>query len=342
MLAILLYLFRFLRLLGSGHQAIALENLALRRQLAAYRRKRKRPVLTRLDRLFWMGLSQVWQDWRHALVFVQPDTVVRWQRERFRRFWTRLSRPNGGQRGRPAIAGEIRRLIQQMAVANPLWRAPRIHGELTMLGIVVSERSVSRVLRTIPRPPLQNWKTFLKNHLSELVSVDFFTVATVRFQILFVFVVLEHRRREVVHFNVTAHPTSAWVAQQMIEAFGDRTAPRYLIRDRDGVYGAEARERLQALDIEEVLAAPQSPWQNGHAERLIGSIRRECLNHFVILSKRHLKRTLTAYFRYYHRTRTHLALDKQCPLERQVMARGAIVVKPEVGGLHHRYERIAA
>jgi transposase InsO family protein len=150
------------------------------------------------------------------------------------------------------------------------------------------------------------------------------------------------RRREVLHFNVTDHPTSAWVAHQMIEAVGDRTAPRYLIRDRDRVYGEEARERLQSLDIDEVLTAPQSPWQNGYAERLIGSIRRECLNHFVILSKRHLKRTLTAYFRYYHRTRTHLALDKQCPLERQVMARGAIVVKAEVGGLHHRYERLAA
>jgi putative transposase len=150
----------------------------------------------------------------------------------------------------------------------------------------------------------------------------------VRFQILFVFVVLEHRRREVLHFNVTDHPTSAWVAHQMIEAVGDRTAPRYLIRDRDRVYGEEARERLQSLDIDEVLTAPQSPWQNGYAERLIGSIRRECLNQ--------------AYFRYYHRTRTHLALDKQCPLERQVMARGAIVVKAEVGGLHHRYERLAA
>ena len=211
-----------------------------------------------------------------------------------------------------------------------------------MLGIVVSERTVSRVLRTIPRPPSQTWKTFLENHLSEIVSVDFFTVPSVRLQVLFVFLVLEHRRREVLHFNVTDHPTSAWVAQQITEAFADRAAPRYLIRDRDGVYGLEVRRRLQALDIHEVLTAPQSPWQNAYAERLIGSIRRECLDHFLVLSARHLKRTLAAYLRYYHRSRTHLGLGKQCPIERAVMECGVIVERAELGGLHHRYERLAA
>jgi putative transposase len=211
-----------------------------------------------------------------------------------------------------------------------------------MLGIVVSERTVSPVLRTIPRPPSQTWKTFLKNHLSEIVSVDFFTVPTVRLQVLFVFLVLEHRRREVLHFNVTDHPTSAWVAQQMMEAFGDRAVPRYLIRDRDAVYGNEVRRRLQTLQVHEVLTAPQSPWQNAYAERLIGSVRRECLNHFLIFSARHLKRTLAAYFRYYHRSRTHLGLGKQCPIEREVMPCGVILEKDELGGLHHRYERVAA
>ena len=161
--AIILHLFRFIRLLGSGHQAVAVENLALRLQLAAYKTKRKRPVLTEWDRLFWVGLSQVWSGWRHALIFVQPDTWSVGRRKRFRRFWARLSRPNGSRRGRPTVGSEIRRLIRQMAIANPLWRAPRIHGELKMLGISISERTVSRILRVVPRPPSQTWKTFLHN-----------------------------------------------------------------------------------------------------------------------------------------------------------------------------------
>jgi len=342
MLATILCMFRIVRLLGSRHQAVAVENLALRLQLAAYKRKHKRPVLTQLDRLFWVGLSQVWSDWRHVLVFVQPDTVVRWQRERFRRFWARLSRPKGPRRGRPAVASEICRLIRQMAIANPLWRAPRIHGELKMLGITISERTVSRILRSVPRPPSQRWKTFLHNHLGQLVSIDFFTVPTVTMKVLFVFIVLEHRRREVLHFNVTDHPTATWTSQQIVEAFADRDAPRYLLRDRDGVYGNEVRLRIASLHIEELLTAPRSPWQNPYAERLIGSIRRDCLNHFVILNARHLKRTLASYFAYYHGSRTHLGLDKQCPFPRRVSSMGRLVEIPQLGGLHHRYERVAA
>jgi putative transposase len=342
MLTIILCLFRFVRLLGSGHQAVAVENLALRLQLAVYKRKRRRPVVTQWDRLFWVGLSQVWSRWRHALVFVQPDTVVRWQREPFRRFWARLSRPKSDRRGRPAVAAEVRRLIRQMAIANPLWRAPRIHGELKMLGVTISERTVSRILRSVPRPPSQSWKTFLHNHLDQLVSIDFFTVPTVTMKVLFVFIVLEHRRREVLHFNVTEHPTATWTSQQIVEAFADRDAPRYLIRDRDGVYGDEVHLRIASLHIEGVLTAPQSPWQNPYAERLIGSIRRDCLNHFVILNARHLKRTLASYFAYYHGSRTHLGLDKQCPFPRRVSSMGRIVELPHLGGLHHRYERVAA
>jgi len=341
--AIILCVFRFIRLLGSGHQAVAIENLALRLQLEAFRRKRKRPLVTRLDRWFWIGLSRVWSGWRDSLVFVQPDTVVRWQRDRFRKFWARLSQPKSGRRGRPPVPAELRQLILRMAVANPLWRAPRIHSELKMLGIAISERSVSRILRSVRRPPpSQTWRTFLHNHLNEIVSVDFFTVSTGRLQVLFVFLVLEHRRREVLHFNVTDHPTSYWVAQQVVEAFAEREGPRYLIRDRDGVYGTEVRQRLSSLGIEEVLTAPRSPWQNAYAERLIGSIRRECLNHFLIWNARHLKGILTAYFRYYHRSRPHLALQKQCPIERPIQANGGIIEIPELGGLHHRYERVAA
>jgi hypothetical protein len=340
--ALLLSVIRFVRLLLSGHQAVAIENAALRLQLAAFRRKRKRPVLTWFDRLFWVGLSGVWRNWRCPLLYVQADTVVRWQRERFRKFWARLSRVNRRHRGRLATAVEIRRLIEGMVESNPLWRAPRLHGELEMLGIEISERTVSRILRKLPRPPSQTWKTFLRNHIGQMVSIDFFTVPTVTMRVLFVFLVLEHRRRQVLHFNVTEHPTADWTSQQIVEAFADRDAPRYLIRDRDSIYGSEVRLRIASLGIEEVLAAPRSPWQNPYVERLIGSIRRDCLDHFVILNARHLKRILASYFVYYHGSRTHLGLDKQCPIPRQVSSIGRIITIPQLGGLHHRYERVAA
>ena len=191
-------------------------------------------------------------------------------------------------------------------------------------------------------PIVSDLADVLRHHLGQIVSVDFFTVPTIRLRVLFVFLVLQHRRREVLHFNITDHPTSEWVAQQIVEAFADREAPRYLIRDRDGVYGNEVRRRLKSLQIEEVLTAPQSPWQNAYVERLIGSIRRECLNHFIVLNARHLKKILAAYLRYYHQSRPHLAIEKQCPIDRQVMTEGAIVEIAELGGLHHRYERVAA
>jgi len=292
--------------------------------------------------VFWITLRRYWSGWRQPLLYVQADTVARWQRERFRRFWARQSKRHGRWRGRPATAVELRRLIEQMVVANPLWRAPRIHGELKMLGIAISERTVSRILRGLRRPPTQTWKTFLHNHLGQLVSIDFFTVPTVTLRVLFVFIVLEHRRREVLHFNVTEHPTAAWTSQQIVEAFADRDAPRYLIRDRDSIYGDAVRLQISSMGIEEVLTAPQSPWQNPYAERLIGSIRRDCLNHFVILNARHLKRTLATYLVYYHRSRTHLGLEKQCPIPRQVSSVGRIIEIPQLGGLHHRYERVAA
>jgi putative transposase len=339
---LLLFVFRFVRLLLSGHQAVAIENAALRMQIAAFQRKRKRPLLTTLDRIFWVALRSVWSDWRHPLLYVQADTVVRWQRERFRKFWARLSNPQRQPRGRPGTAAELRRLIEQIAAANPLWRAPRVHGELKMLGIPISERTVSRILRRLRRPPNQTWRTFLHNHVGQLVSIDFFTVPTITMRVLFVFILLEHDRRKVLHFNVTEHPTGAWTAQQIVEAFADREATQYLIRDRDSRYSAEVRLRIQSLGIQEILTAPRSPWQNPYAERLIGSIRRECLNHYIILNARHLKRTLSSYFRYYHESRTHLSLAKQCPFPREALSVGKIVAIPQLGGLHHRYERIAA
>jgi transposase InsO family protein len=209
-----------------------------------------------------------------------------------------------------------------MAAANPLWRAPRIHGELKMPGIAISERTVSRILRKLRRPLNQTWKTFLHNHVGQIVSTGFFTVPTFTMKVLFVFIVLEHGRRKVLHFDVTEHPTATWTAQQIVEAFADREPARYFIRDRDSIYGTEVRLRIKSLGMEEILTAPQSPWQNPCAERLIGSIRRECLNHYIILNARHLKRTLSGYFRYYHNSRTRLSLGKQCPFPRQALSDG--------------------
>jgi transposase InsO family protein len=333
---------RLLPFLIGGHRPLALENLALRQQLAVYKRTAPRPKLRPADRLFWAGLARVWTGWRQALVIVSPDTVLRWQRRRFREYWTRLSgRPRGGP---PPVSKEIAVLVRTVATANPLWGAPRIHGELLKLGFEISERTVSRLMPTRRPQPSQTWRTFLANHVGELVSIDFFTVPTARLRVLFVLVALAHHRRRVVHFNVTEHPTAAWTAQQIVDAFPDESAPVYLLRDRDGVYGQSFRYRVKRMGIEEVLTAPQSPWQNPFAERLIGSIRRECLNHVLVLGERHLRRILTRYFAYYHRARTHLALDKDAPDVRPVELpeAGRVVPIPEVGGLHHRYVRRAA
>jgi transposase InsO family protein len=231
-----------------------------------------------------------------------------------------------------------------MTTANPWWGAPRIHGELGKLGITVSERTVSRLLRRPRRPPSQTWRTFLTNHVATLVSMDFFTVPTLTGRVLFVLVLLSHQRRRIIHVNVTEHPTAVWTAQQMIEAFPEDAAPRWLLHDRDAIYGAEFRRRVASISIGEVVSSPSSPWQNPYAERLIGSLRRECLDHVIVLGERHLRRLLSAYLIYYHGTRTHLALEKDAPTPRRAQSaeEGRVVAFPEVGGLHHRYERRAA
>jgi len=310
--------------------------------VAVLKRAARRHQLRHRDRLFWMLLAKAWRDWRTALIIVHPDTVVRWHREWVRRQWARRSariRP-----GRPSTTAAIRALVIKIAAANPLWGAPRIHGELGKLGIAVSERTVSRLVRRPHRPPSQTWRTFLTNHVAALGSIDFVTVPTLTGRILFVFVVLLHHRWRIVHFNVTEHPTAAWTAQQVVEAFPDDAAPRWLLRDRDTIYGEAFRQRVAGMGIGEVLSAPSSPWQNPYAERLIGSIRRDCLNHVVVLGEQHLRRLLVSYFAYYHESRTHLSLGKDAPTPRHVhgVTEGDVIAFREVGGLHHRYERRAA
>jgi putative transposase len=333
---------RLLPFLVAGHRQLALENLALRHQLAVYKRTVPRPRLRTMARLLWIGLARVCTGWRQVVVIVSPDTVLRWQRRRFREYWTRLSaRPSVG---RPRVAAEIRALVTRMATANPLWGAPRIHGELLKLGINVAERTVSRLMPKRRPPSSQTWRTFLANHVADLVSIDFFTVPTAGLRVLFVLVVLAHHRRRVVHFNITEHPTTHWTAQQIVNAFPDDSAPAYLLRDRDAVYGKQFRHRVRGMRIEEVLTAPLSPWQNPFVERLIGSVRRECLDHVLVLGERHLRCVLTNYFAYYHRTRTHLSLAKDAPDGRPIEppGSGTVIAIPEIGGLHHRYVRRAA
>ena len=291
--------------------ALHTEILALRQQVAVLKRKRPRPLLRKADRVFWVILSCLWPGWRHALVIVRPETVIGWHRKGFRLFWTWKSRR--GKPGRPPVSREIRYLVRRMSRENTRWGAPRIHGELLKLGFSISQAAVSKYMVRYPSPPSQSWRTFLSNHADCLAPIDFFVVPTAMFHLLFGFIVLHHERRQIVHFAVTANPTMAWVAQQIREAFPWGTAPRYLIRDRDGAYGQSFRSTVTAMGVEEVVTAPRSPWQNPYVERLIDSVRRECLDHSIILNERHLRRIPGSYLDYYLGSRTHLSIGKDTP-----------------------------
>src|SRR5437867_4021764 len=318
------------------HRDVAHEDLALRQQLAVWKAREPRPRLTEMDRIFWVFLSKLGTSWRHSLLVVRPETVVGWHRQGFRRYWARKSRRRSG---RPLISTELRDLIRRMSYANPLWGAPRIHGELLKLGLTVSQATVSKYMIRPRRPPSQVWRTFLRNHAKDLIALDLFTVPTATFRVLFVLVILTHSRRRLVHFNVTEHPTAEWTARQLLEACALEEGPRYLIRDRDQVYGERFSHQARMLDIQEAVTAPRSPWQNAYGERVIGSIRRECLDHVVVIGERHLREILSKYVNYYNGTRTHLSLSKDAPEPRRVQlpSEGRVVKVPRVGGLHHEY-----
>jgi len=332
----------YLRALLISRACVAAENLALRQQLSVLHRSVPRARLRRTDRAFWVILRRLWSGWRNVLVVVQPATVLRWHRAGFRLFWRWKSRK--GPVGRPRTEAEFRKVIREMQEANPLWGAPRIHGELLKLGVEVSQRTVSRLMGCKRKPPSQTWRTFLDNHAKDLASMDFFVVPTAGFRLLYVLVILRHDRRRIVHVNVTAHPTAEWTAQQVVEAFPWDEAPRYLIRDNDRIYGDAFTKRVTGMSIEEIAIAPHSPWQNPYAERAIGTLRRELTDHVIVLDERHLLRLIKAYVTYYNATRTHLSLAKDAPIGRAVQGPelGEVIAIPQVGGLHHRYERRAA
>ncbi len=329
----------FLRGTWASRAVLLAENLALRHQLAVLQRSIKRPQLRQRDRIFWSWLSRYWPDWRSALVIVQPETVVRWHREGFRLYWRwKCSK----RAGRPPVSREIRDLIRRMARENPTWGAPRILSELLLLGHDVAESTVSKYMPRPSTPPSQTWRTFLANHTHQIAACDFFTVPTVTFRLLYVFLVLRHDHRHVVQFNITTSPTARWAAQQIVEAFPFDGAPRFLLRDRDRTYSEEFSDRVENMGIEQVLTALRAPWQNPYAERIIGSIRRECLDHVIVLNEGHLHRVLTEYLEYYHNARAHLSLERNSPNPRAVEApAGKVMSRAFLGGLHHLYTRAA-
>jgi transposase InsO family protein len=337
----LAWLSRILFVLRSAFEARAAreaEILVLRQQLLVLsRRSRRRVRLRNIDRLILVLRSRLFPSVVDAIVIVKPETLLRWHRRGFRGYWRWKSWRVGG---RPRIDRELRALIRRMSRENPTWGAPRIHGELLMLGIDISESTVARYMVRTCRAPSQGWKTFLRNHTAGIASIDLFVVRTISFKLLYGLVVLSHARRRLVRIAVTDNPTAQWIAGQVTEAFPWEEAPHYLIRDPDGSFGTAYTRRIRAMGIRDHPVAARSPWQNGHVERLIGSIRRECLDHVVVFGEAHLRRILKAYAAYYNDIRTHLSLDKDAPNSRRSQPAGAIAAIPILGGLHHQYVRI--
>jgi transposase InsO family protein len=294
-------------------------------------------AFTNFDRLVFVCLYRIASRIVDALTIVEPETVIRWHRAGFRLFWRWKSRTRGG---RPKVSLEIRKLIRDMSLANPLWGTPRIHGELLKLGVDIGQTSVAKYMARHRKPPSQGWKTFLRNQADGIASMDLFVVPTLSFRLLYGLLIMLHGRRQILWLGVTARPTAEWVARQLTEACGWDHAPKYLIRDRDNVYGAIFKQRLRAMGIRDRPTAPHSPWQNGHTERLIGSIRRECLDHVVVFDERHLRQILLLYMEYCNGARTHLALNKDAPLSRAIQPDGRILPMPILGGLRHQYRWI--
>lgn len=327
----------------SSRRTLVFENLALRQQLAVHQARNPRPRVHSVDRLFWVVLSRLWSRWRDALILVQPATVLAWHRTGFRLFW----RWRSSRGGRPRAPAETRALALRLAADNPLWGAPRIHGELLKLGLRVSQSTIGAWLASRPRPrppPSQTWRAFLRNHLTHAAAMDFFVIPTATFQLLYGFLIMQHGRRRIRHVGVTTHPTAEWVSQQLREAFPFDSAPRFLHRDRDAIYGLAAITTIKAMAIEQVLSAPRSPWQNPYCERVIGTLRRELLDHVVVAGERHALALLRQYVAYYNSSRTHLSLMKDAPEPRAIEApsSGPIIVRQVLGGLHHQYSRRAA
>jgi transposase InsO family protein len=345
-------MFRFFRLwLGllvscfRSHRTLLLENLTLRQQLSVLKRRHPKPRLGAIDKLFWVLTRWLWPAWKHSLMIVTPETVVRWHRAGFRMYWSIISKARR-RIGRKEISQEAQDLIFRMVAENPTWGAPRIHGELLMLGFDVSERTVSRWMKRAPSSPepAKRWLSFLRNHREVIAAMDFFTVPTVTFKLLYCFFIISHDRRQILLCNVTQHPTSGWIGQQLREAFPYEASHKHLIHDRDAKFGSEVFASVKSVGLDSVRTSFRSPWQNGVAERWVGSCRRDLLDHVIALNERHLKRLLSEYVLYYHEDRTHLGLGKDTPGRRAGQQRRSgskILTRSRLGGLHHRYDLAA-
>jgi transposase InsO family protein len=331
-------LLAYLRTFFRTRYDLGLEILALRQEVAVLKRRHPRPRLNNLDRLFWVALRAVWSRWTDALILVKPETVVGWHRAGFRLYW-RLRSRGGGRR----IGGDVFEIVRRLARENPTWGAPRIHGELLKLGFDISERTVSRYLaRRLPRPgdAARNWLAFLRNHREAIAAIDFFTLPTVSFRLLYCFFGIGHGRRKILHFNVTGHPTAEWVVQQLRETFSDSDRHRYVILDRDSKFSTDVVAFLKSSGIKAVRTSVRSPWQNGAAERWVGSARRDCFDHVIALDEAHVRRLAREYLAYYHADRTHDGLGKDTPSGRAIDSKpvGAeLTALPRLGGLQHRY-----
>lgn len=333
-------IFRFLWLIFRSKQDIVLENLALRQQLAVQQRSVKRPKIKNRDRIFWVWLSNIWSDWKSALIIVKPGTVAGWHKRGFKLYWRRKSR----RFGRPNIDWELIKLIRKLQKENPTWTAQRIQGELARLGLDVCDNTVAKYMRKLKSDDgkRQRWLTFLMNHAKHIVGIDFLVARTVFFKSIHVFIAISHDRRKIMHFGISSNPHFQWAIQQLRETFAFDETTKYVIRDNDKIFSEDFKRTIKRFGLKDKPTAFRSPWQNPICERVIGTLRRECLDHMIILSERHLYSVLDEYTNdYYNISRTHMSLEKDSPIHRPVQINGKIVSKRILGGLHHVYSRVA-
>ena len=333
-------IFELFGLIFRSKRDIVLENLVLHQQLAVQQRSIKRPKIKNTDRIFWVWLSRIWNDWRSSLIIVKPPTVIGWHKKGFKLYWKRKSR----RVGRPNIDWELIKLIRKLQKENSTWTAQRIQGELVKLGLTVSDNTVAKYMRKPESDDgkRQRWLTFMRNHAKHIVGIDFFVARTILFRSIHVFVAISHERRKILHFALTANPHSQWAIQQLRETFAFDETTKYVIRDNDGIYSNEFKQTIKRFGLKDTPTAPRSPWQNPFTERVIGTLRRECLDHMIILNEKHLYNILHEYiFEYYNVSRTHMSLEKDSPEHRPIQKDGKIVSKPILGGLHHVYSRVA-